>query len=66
MIPTSNTYGQVIMPQQTPIIYDPNTIYRTNGQHLPPDDNILKSLLQIVKFREFFRLKFFVFFFVES
>ncbi len=52
MIPP-NTYGtspQVIMPQQTPIIYDPNTIYRTNGQqthHLSPDDNILKSLLQI-------------------
>jgi len=53
MKPCSNTYGtspQVIMPQQTPIIYDPNTIYRINGQqnhHLPPDDNILKSLLQI-------------------
>ncbi len=50
-----NTYEispQVIMPsQQSPIIYDPNTIYRLNGQqthHLPPDDNILKSLLQIV------------------
>jgi hypothetical protein len=52
MIPP-NVYGtspQVIMSQQTPIIYDPNTIYRINGQqthHLPPDDNILKSLLQI-------------------
>ncbi|UJR10319.1 hypothetical protein I4U23_014525 [Adineta vaga] len=38
--------------QQPPIIYDPNTLYRTNGQqqqphdHLPPDNNILKSLLQ--------------------
>jgi len=47
-----NTYEispQVIMPQQSSIIYDP--IYRSNGQqthHLPPDDNILKSLLQIV------------------
>lgn len=48
-----NTYGtssQVVMSQQTPVMYDPNTIYRTNGQqthHLPLDDNILKSLLQI-------------------
>ncbi len=44
-----NSYG-TIMPQQSPIIYDPNILYRTNGQpshHLPPDDNILKSLLQI-------------------
>jgi hypothetical protein len=44
-----NSYG-TIMPQQSPIIYDPNILYRTNGQpshHLSPDDNILKSLLQI-------------------
>ena len=41
-----NTYG----PSQTPVIYDPNGVYRTNGQqphHVPLDDNILKSLLQI-------------------
>ena len=50
--PRMMTYGtpsQVIMPQQIPIMYDPNTIYRVNGQqahHLPPDANILKSLLQ--------------------
>ena len=54
------TPSQVIMPQQQQqpppppqqqMIYDPNTIYRTNGQvnhHVPQaDDNILKSLLQI-------------------
>jgi hypothetical protein len=33
-------------PEQSPIIYDPNILYRTNG-HFIPDDNILKSLLQI-------------------
>lgn len=41
-----NTYA----PTQSSVIYDPNTIYRTNGQqahHVPLDDNILKSLLQI-------------------
>lgn len=48
-----NTYGpspQVTMPAQTTVMYDPNSIYRTNGQqshHVPLDDNILKSLLQI-------------------
>lgn len=56
MMTPNNTYStpsQVIMSQQQqqPMIYDPNTMYRTNGQpnhHLPPpDDNILKSLLQI-------------------
>jgi hypothetical protein len=64
-----NTYGtppQVIMPQQSPIIYDPNTIYRTNTHHLPADDNILKSLLQInpqmVSLDKFFGLKFVSFF----
>ncbi|CAF1248982.1 unnamed protein product [Adineta steineri] len=44
-----NTYG-TILPQQSPIIYDPSILYRTDGQqshHVPPDDNILKSLLQI-------------------
>lgn len=45
------TYGQVIMPQH----YDPNSIYRTN--HLPPDNNILKSLLQIVRFDFFVFIK---------
>ncbi|CAF0790054.1 unnamed protein product [Rotaria sordida] len=48
-----NTYrlsSQVIMPQQSSIIYDPNIIYQTNGQqshHLSSDDNNLKPLLQI-------------------
>ncbi|CAF3790913.1 unnamed protein product [Rotaria sp. Silwood1] len=48
-----NTYGlssQVIMPQQSSIIYDPNIIYQTNGQqshHLSSDNDNLKSLSQI-------------------
>lgn len=67
MIPP-NAYGQVIMPQQNSIIYDPNTIYRTNGQqthHLSPDNNILKSLLQIVC-SEFSFIFDSLFFFIES
>jgi hypothetical protein len=38
--------SQVIMPQQSPIMYDPNILYRPNGHYIP-DNNILKSLLQI-------------------
>ena len=65
-----NTYGP---SSQTSVMYDPNSIYRTNGQqvhHGPVDDNILKSLLQInpqlvnaFSIEDFFllRLVFFVF-----
>ncbi|CAF3886677.1 unnamed protein product [Rotaria sp. Silwood2] len=47
-----NTYGlssQLVMPQQSSIIYDPNIIYQTDRQQSHPlscDDNNLKSLLQ--------------------
>ena len=58
----ANTYGQMIpqprpsqqQQQQQPIAYDPNAVYGTNGQqqqqvhHVLPDDNILKSLLQVL------------------